>query len=47
MTCGTMKFFGHKNDFYFKYWFSLFIMIVNDGSKLWHMAQWKNCHMVY
>jgi len=42
-----MKIFGHKKYYYLKYWFALSIMIVNDGLKLWHMAQLKNCHMAY
>jgi hypothetical protein len=33
------EFLKHKNDFFSKYWSSSFIMIVNDGLKLWHMAQ--------
>jgi hypothetical protein len=47
MTCDVMKKFGHKNYFKKKYWYASSIMIVNDGPKLWHMAQFKNCHMAY
>jgi hypothetical protein len=32
LSCGTMKFFGHK-------FFLSIIMIVNDGLRLWHVAQ--------
>jgi len=31
--------FGTYHIFFSKYWFPSFIMIVNDGPKLWHMAQ--------
>jgi hypothetical protein len=34
-------------NFFLKYWSPSFSMIVNDGSKLWHVAQSKNCHMAY
>jgi hypothetical protein len=39
-----MKMFGHKNYFFFKYWFPLSIMIINDGSRFWHMTQSKMPH---
>jgi hypothetical protein len=32
------RFFGIKIKFFSKYWYSLSIMIINDGSKLWHVA---------
>jgi len=41
MTCGTMKIYGH---FSLKYWSPSFIMIINDGPKLWHMANKKLSH---
>jgi hypothetical protein len=47
-----MKIFGHKIDFFLKYWFPSSIMIVNDGLRLWHVAQLKistwhiNCILV-
>jgi hypothetical protein len=47
-----MKIFGHKIDLFLKYWFPSSIMIVNDGLRLWHVAQLKistwhiNCILV-
>jgi hypothetical protein len=48
LTCGTMRIFGCKIFiFIFEYWSTLFIMIINDGLRLWHVTQLKNCHMAY
>jgi len=40
-----MKIIGKKKNS--KYWSPSCIMIVNHGSRLWHMAQKKIYHMAY
>jgi hypothetical protein len=40
----NFKFLDINFYFYLKYWSPLSIMIVNDGLRLWHMAQSKISH---
>jgi hypothetical protein len=39
LTHGTMKIFGFKIIFFLRYWSPSFIMTIDDGSRLWHVAQ--------